>query len=390
MNELNESVDSTDGWHYLLDKIFERESKISSNLDGPTLRRILERLATIARATPDGLGPISQQQIRNSFIQICETEPDEQANLLLQRLPGLGVYRDEDDTRTFVDLELAEVCRGKDVSVFILNPYGMLQDDGWKSAVSLASAFVGQTAVTRVCRNLAGVDDFTPAVLDNAFNAINNNTDIGSLRADMAAVCIDLPYSPKVETVIDGEIFENYTFSLTDSECNLSRIVFQDCLFECIELGEMTKNVLLPKFKGCIFMLVKGRTCESDMPKDIFDSRCTFEKFTDSSETQSTILQSGLSRGEKMVLTILRKLFVQSISGRAEAALFRGLDLNDRQLVPDAIRVLQHHNLLMLYNRGDGNVWVPVRKEITRARRILAAPNNCEDGVMLDAKKIGR
>lgn len=120
---LTDSIDAIDGWHYLLEQIFEREAKISPNLDGQTLRKILERLATNARATTDGLGPLTQQQIRNSYIQICESEPDEQANLLLQRLPGLGVYRDEDDSRTFVDQELAEVCRARDVTDFLANPY---------------------------------------------------------------------------------------------------------------------------------------------------------------------------------------------------------------------------------------------------------------------------
>lgn len=38
------------GWDYLLDRICEREAKIEHGLDGSTIRRILERLATIARS----------------------------------------------------------------------------------------------------------------------------------------------------------------------------------------------------------------------------------------------------------------------------------------------------------------------------------------------------
>lgn len=387
---LNESIDSTDGWNYLLDKIFEREAKISPNLDGSTLRKILERLSTIARATSDGMGPISQQQIRTAYIQICESEPDEQANLLLQRLPGLGVYRDEDDSRTFVDLELADVCRARDVTDFLLNPYGMLQDEGWLASIKMATSFIGQTAITRICRNLTEQSNFVPSMIDKALLSLNETKNIGSLKADSAMVCIEFPYAPKSENTVEGEIIENYIFSSTVSDVDLSQFIFRDCLFECIELGDVDKNKMLPRFQGCIFLLVKGRSNKVDMPIEKFDQRCTFESFTDSSETQSSILNSTLSRGEKMVLTILRKLFVQSLSGRAETALFRGLDLNDRQLVPDAIKLLQDHNLIMLYNRGDGNVWVPVRKEITRARRILAAPNTCNDKVITAAKILGK
>ncbi len=387
---LTESVDATDGWHYLLDQIFERESKISPNLDGQTLRRILERLSTVARASVDGMGPLTQQQIRNSYIQICESEPDEQANLLLQRLPGLGVYRDEDDSRTFVDMELAEVCRARDVTDFIKNPYGLLQDDGWRAAISLASAFVGQTAITRICRNLKNESDFSISSIDSAFSATNGVADLGSLRGDMAAVCLEYPYAPKASTIVEGEIFENYTFSNWNFEHDFSHLTFKDCLLESIDLSDTNQDRNLPQFQSCVFILVKGRSSQADLSPKKFDNTCTFEGFTDSSSTQAAILSSALSRGEKIVLTILRKLFVQSLSGRAESALFRGLDLNDRQLIPDAIKLLQQHGLVMLYNRGDGNVWVPIRKEINRVRRILAAPNACNDLAMSEAKLLGR
>lgn len=387
---LTESIDATDGWHYLLDQIFERESKISPNLDGQTLRRILERLSTVARASVDGLGPLTQQQIRNSYIQICESEPDEQANLLLQRLPGLGIYRDEDDSRTFVDLELAEVCRARDITDFIVNPYGILQDEGWRSTVSLASAFVGQTAITRICRNLKQHSDFSKSSIDNSFSATSGIGDIGSLRADIAAICIEYPYAPKHVTTIEGEIFENYTLASWASDLDFSNITFKDCLLEAIELFDSNQDKFLPKFQSCVLMLVKGRSSQADLPNDKFDNNCTYESFSDSSSTQAAILNSALSRGEKMVLTILRKLFVQSLSGRAESALFRGLDMNDRQLIPEAIKLLQQQGLIMLYNRGDGNVWVPVRKEINRARRILATPNACDDPAMSGAKGLGK
>ena len=387
---LAESIDATDGWHYLLDQIFERESKISPNLDGQTLRRILERLSTIARASVDGLGPLTQQQIRDAYIQICESEPDEQANLLLQRLPGLGIYRDEDDSRTFVDLELAEVCRARDVTEFIVNPYGLLQDEGWRSTISLASAFVGQTAVTRICRNLKQMSDFSKSSIDSAFSATNGVSDLGSLRADIAAACIEYPYAPKVSTIIEGEVFENYTLTNWASELDFSNIVFKNCLLESVELFDSNQDKLLPSFQSCVLMLVKGRSSKADLPAGKFDNNCTFESFSDSSNTQAAILSSALSRGEKMVLTILRKLFVQSLSGRAESALFRGLDMNDRQLIPEAIKLLQQQGLIMLYNRGDGNVWVPVRKEINRARRILATPNACDDPAMSEAKALGK
>ena len=43
------------GWNLLLDKVTFREAEIEAGIDGPTVRRILERLATKARSAPDGL-----------------------------------------------------------------------------------------------------------------------------------------------------------------------------------------------------------------------------------------------------------------------------------------------------------------------------------------------
>lgn len=389
LNEIAGTIDAIDGWNLLVARICDREAEISKNLDGRTLRSILERLATIARSTPDGLGPITQQQIRNAYIQICESEPDDQANLLLQRLPGLGVYRAEDDSRTFVDSELAEVCRAKDITDFILSPFAKLQDDGWRSAISVVNSFAGEIAIDRVCRNLVETESKWQSVLESAVMALSDHSDLNTLKADTIAVAIESEIDISKNVVLDGEFFEHYTLSVGNG-CDQSKIIFRDCLFECIEIGDSATSNILPTFQGCVFANVRGRSGVQDLPENRFDARCTFERFTDSAATQSSILSSQLTIGEKVILTLLRKLFVQSVSGRAESALIRGLDLNDRQLVPEAIRLLQQHGLIFDYNRGDGHVWVPVRKEINRARRILAAPANCGDIVIADAKRIGK
>lgn len=380
------SIDAIDGWDILLDKIFERESKISPSLDGPTLRSILERLSTIARSTSDGLGPITQENIRNAYIQICESEPDDQANLLLQRLPGLGLYRHEDESRTFIDYELAGICRAKDISSFIENPYGMLQDDGWLSSMRIVNDFVGKSAIIKTCRNFKN----TIINIDSSFQSLKNTTGLDILKTDLAIFCMELPCEPKSSLLIENTLIENYDFYPTEYECNLSRMKFKNCIFESITIGNPEQCSSLPKFESCLFMKVNDRTCKEDLPQDSFNNKCEFEKFAENTQTQSAILGSSISTGEKLILTILRKVFIQSLSGRSETALIRGLDLNVRPYVDDAIKLLQQHELLMLYNKGDGNIWIPIRKELNRVRRILGSPSTCNDQLLTDAKKIAK
>ena len=385
LQKLGSSVDPVDGWHALLDLIFAREARISSNLEGPALRRILERLATLARGTPDGLGPLTPAQIRNVFVETCGTEPDEQANLILQRLPGLGVYRSEEDSRAFIDTELAGVCRARDLQDFLVNPYGTLDDNGWMQAMAGVTSTIGDAAIQRVARDLIGKTGFELGSLEAAINALNvveNKT----LAADVLAACIAVGHSPEQKIHIDDAFFENYTLALSEQSPDLSNVEFRNCYFETIEFDGSPKESHLPLLNSCVVSVVHGRAGRNDLPRTFADSSSEFELFRDTARTQAEIMNSPLTKGEKIVLAMLRKLFVQSLSGRAESALSRGLDLNDRQLVPSAIRLIQQHGFAEVYNRGDGNVWIPVRKHIGRARRMLSSPSTCGESLLLAAR----
>lgn len=132
LSEESTDVDVVEGWDYLLTRIYEREEGIETNLDGATLRQILERVATVARISEDGLGPISRKDLFAAFSEVCGYEPDEQGMLAIQRLPGLGIYRAEDESRCFVDKELAEVCGGSELARFMSNPYEAAKSPLWK------------------------------------------------------------------------------------------------------------------------------------------------------------------------------------------------------------------------------------------------------------------
>lgn len=386
-DELN--LDHIDGWDYLLDRIFEREANISPNLDGRTLRKILERLATIVRSTPDGLGPITQKQIRDAFIDICETEPDDQANLLLQRLPGLGVYRNEENSRVFVDFELSGICRARDITDFILNPYDCLNDQQWRYAISLASTCAGNDAVIKVCRELRERNIDLRTTIEQLVLVLNKNSGLNALKADVAAILCSLPYSPSQKFIVEEGVYDGVELLFEKVDVDLNNIVFKDCFFSLLNIEAQCDSLSLPIFDGCAILKIRGRSSERDLPEHNFREGTEIEEFTESAGTQSSILNiGGLSKGEKVMLSILRKLFIQSLGGRAESALTRGLELNDRQLVPDVIRLLQQNDLISIVNKGDGTIIVPVRKELHRVRSILSAPSTSNDILLADAKKI--
>ncbi|MCS5830741.1 NACHT domain-containing protein [Klebsiella variicola] len=313
-DELN--LDHIDGWDYLLDKIFEREANISPNLDGDTLRKILERLATISRGTPDGIGPITQKQIRDAYIDICETEPDEQATVILQRLPGLGVYRNEEDSRVFVDSELSGVCRARDIADFILNPYDCLNDQQWRDAISLASTCAGNDAITKVCRTLRHLKIDLKITFEQLILVLNKTSGLNALKADAAAVLCSLPHSPSQTLIIEEGIYDGVELLFENVGCNLNHLTFKNCFFSLLNIDTQCDSSSLPIFDGCAILKIRGRASEKDLPLFNFRDGTEIEEFTESAETQSSILSlNGLSKGEKVMLSILRKLFIQSLGG---------------------------------------------------------------------------
>jgi hypothetical protein len=385
--ESDTGFEAVDGWSFLIDRICERESRIGKGLDGQTLRTILERLATIARSTTDGLGPISQDQIRSSFIDVCQYEPDDQANLILQRMPGLGVFRVEEDTRAFVDAALAEICRAGDIIQFLTDPYSTIQNSAVKRAFSDISSYCGDMAAAKVAR-LILKKEIKDGHLSAALRAIENEESFEALKADLFGVCQISNICPTYKTTVNGIVFEGSCVTFEEPENDLSYFTFIDCFFEKVELSPSVDPEKIPTFSGCAISEVVGRQSFEDLPNNKFDHNCIIESFSASLSTQSAILGTTLTKGEKLVLSILRKLFVQSLGGRVESALSRGLDLNDRSKVPDAIRLIQQHGFSTCSNRGNGDVWIPNRKRLNEVRRILAAPTTYTSSLMTQAKEL--
>ena len=137
----------------------------------------------------------------------------------------------------------------------------------------------------------------------------------------------------------------------------------------------------------CVSAYNSAEAALKDLPKDKFSETCDVGTF-DSSGTPGAIRETQLTTGEKVLLVTLRKLFVQSLSGRAEGALFRGLDVDERRCVRDVLRLLARHNLATEYSRGDGVVWLPARKALSRVKKILAAPAECGEPVVVDARAL--
>ncbi len=124
-----EAMTPAEGWDNFLDRISTRESTQRAIISADTVRLILNRLATYARREPDGLGRISTQEISKVFEDIAGYTPDDDAQGLLLRLPGLRPHASGDGTRSFIDSDFAGALKGGDIANYIIDPYGFADRD---------------------------------------------------------------------------------------------------------------------------------------------------------------------------------------------------------------------------------------------------------------------
>ena len=362
-------LDPADGWINLLEKIARRESLIDAGIDGPTVRRILERLSTKARHRKDGMGPLSSDEIMAAFSEICGHPPDGQELVLLQRLPGLGVASTSDQSRSFIDEDFADVCRAGDVTAFARDPYSCE-----RSMFAGAEKVLGSMGVSVSTRKLEGEPNsrITTAIQ----HAVGLN-DWDALLADLARISKERS-SPLTDRIYVRDILID-EFAMTSDDPDLSSLEFQSCYFRTIQLDPFSINVeSLPTFRDCFISDIQGPTSEGELPSN-FKADCYIEHFENQSKTTKTILDLDLPLGVRVLMTVLRKLYMQSGRGRLRHALIRGLDQRARELVPGVLGVLQQDGFVVSIKRGDNEILLPDRSKRLRASKIITEPTTCKD-----------
>jgi hypothetical protein len=375
------TLDQAEGWNLLLDAIAAREAEIEAGIDGLTVRRILERLATHARAFPSGLGPITSDTVVEAFRQVCGYSPDERGMVLLQRLPGLGVDREEEGTRTFIDEDFADACRAGDLVRFVEHPYSA--DSATLSEVECAVGTLGITIAAAAC----SAGRYSTGQINAA---IRRAVDVcpGYIPADLARVASECGLAVEEALHIHGIYVPELDFGL-QSGGDLSRVEFRDCFFSRVGLDPEVDPDTLPRFKACFIDELEGRVSRRDLPAGVFDDQCIVESFTATAITTDEVMELDLPLGTRVLLTILRKLYQRRGSGRKENALFRGLDHHARRLVPDVLGLIQREGLALPYRRGADTIWIPDRSGMRRVGRIIAAPASCDDVLLREAAALG-
>lgn len=368
VSELLDILDPAEGWDSLIDDICLRESKIEAGLSGSTVRLILEQLATKARSTVTGLGPISRQDMVEAFEGVCGYHPADMALTVLQRLSGLCVDTDrDDDSRRFVDSDFADACRAADLISFITNPL----DSALRSRLSPAQIAIGAIGLGITARKIGSEN--SEKLVATALNALAKQSDAPQAVAfDIIALAEQQDIPIRTNTIIDGLEIKKFTVSPDFPERN--KISFTNCLIDQLVVETGCLDPYFPYFDSCIFGDVVGRLSKDDLPTDHF-IKCSFGDFPIGSATNESLAGSDLSPHLKVILTILRKLYLQAGGGRQENAFFRGLPPQLSACVPAALEVVRKFDFAKLSDRGGSRIWLPHRSKTNEALQIINSPH---------------
>ncbi|MES9506727.1 NACHT domain-containing protein [Streptomyces sp. NPDC000609] len=385
-NLLDEEVQETEGmnpaggWDWLLEQISRREARIETGIDGETVRKIIERLASVARRGASSLGPLTYSEITEGFHFVRGREPSDDQRTILHRLPGLGSDPNfEEGTRKFIDVDLASAAQARDVSSFILNPFGLDLQTAHSWSGSLEQSGVEVAALQCIATANQGI-------IANALLFAKRN-DLDVLSADVARVALAstidvVDSSCEVSGVVIPRI------DLYEGCADFSGVQFSHCLIEVLALDGEIEDHHLPVFDSCHFESVIGRFGENDLSSASFLGDCTFADFPDMAERNADVLRSSLPRGVRVMVTVLRKLYLQRGSGRAEGAFVRGMPQEDRLLVPKCLDILRRERLVSTIKLGGRIIWLPTRSEQKRVREFVTAPRGSGDELFAAAAKL--
>lgn len=361
-------------WDALLKMICDRESKQHTALDGGSILSFIERLATLARQTNDGLGSFSEEDLSSAFQITCGFPADDAARVLISRLPALGPVAQETGRRRFIDPDIADAARAGDTLRYIQSPF----DNSISGNFREAQVALGSNGLERLSFLAEQRRIHTSLIEVAAEHASRTSLFILALDTLQLLMYWTADFTKSHVDVRDIQ-FESMTFE--EAVPDFSRVTFWDCVFEHLSLSQDVDIKRLPRFRRCLIGSLDGIATLGDLPTEVFLD-CDVIELASSTARNATILGTDLPIATKVLLTVLNKLFMQAGRGRKENAFVRGLDTRAKLLVPQILGVVQSYNFASPTKIRGQTIWFPNRDKTRRVGDILERPSTSADPLL--------
>lgn len=351
------------GWDIILEEISRREAAIDSGVHPEDIRSIIEMLAAKARLYENELGPITDDDLKKTFLSVIGESPDDKGINILQRLPGLGP-QSSDGSRSFIDEDLASAAKAGYVSSYVIDPYNSTRDiniEGW-----------GKVLGTNGIEVLA----YLIFVKLNLSKGQWRSSIEQASRSDYDVLAFDIYLAGRTKfrgwesdnLILGGFSVDEF---IIDYELNESNVTLRDLYIGDLEIESREHMEYLPKFVECAIENVEGVKNEGQLPIDKFID-CAFNKFERNELTSNYLLSLDIPAPVSVGYSILKKLYMQRGRGRKESALSRGLPHSERQYVSEVLKVLSKNGYAIYSNASNSNIWLPVKGKKQDVVKILS------------------
>lgn len=365
-------VEPSAAWCEMLDVVAAREADRIASVTRDSVRSLIGRIATMARATDSGLGPVLVEDMRTAFREICGYEPDEEGLQLLLRLPGLGQSTPGTafESRSFADVSLAQAAYGQDLADHVSAPYAqhpLAEGVLWAAASAELSVGVASHRLGDV-----GFDG------SGAASALKRRLDRGYFDAplfDLARVADHMGggIAGGASPFFGEVIIDRLALSGVAQEI-VNRATFKDCVIDILDVADLDDTSKLPTFQDCLIGRVDGwATIPTWAQAALQSSEIT--EFSSDASTTSGLLALDQDDDDKIALVILKKVYTQIGNGRRESALPRGLPVHSRGRVPAVTATLMSLGLLGHATGRGENIIVGRKERRPEVEAYLAAPH---------------
>jgi len=353
-------------WFEFIDAMCERDSTIHAILDPETVKKVLVRLSRLTREKSQNFGPLTEGEVVNVFHEVTGSYPNEQSTVMLQRLPGLGRVSSETSDRNFVDTFILDGLRALDLSERVHSGDQKLADLKWLNPLqNLGSSVLGYD----INKNQSA-----SAFINYTKNSLHKD------KANKVSIsdCISALTKAKLDDLdLNNVIFREPHFGHLSFEAgNISNIEFCDGVFESITLGKLTPTGVL--IKDCHIESLVGVSSSTGLPSWIKD--CTIKNF-ELVDTLTAIKNSGLTKAQTILVSILIKVYRQAGNGRLEHTLTKGLTQVDKKSLGQVIRYLLSNGYLETSKGKGETIYKPVRKFQGRIDKILVELDRSTDEI---------
>lgn len=375
LREVTEALPTTTsrghGWDALLRMIGNREAQQHPAVDGDSVLLFIERLATIARRSSDGLGAFSEEDLSAAFQETCGFVPDDAARVLINRLPSLAIAAPKSGSRRFIDQDIADAARAGDAFRLIEAPF----NSGLQKAFKDAQIGIGSNGLDRLSY-LAEKRGVQPAQIEVAAeHASKDDTTAAALDILQLMMAWNLSYHRSGITISDFH-FEELSFD--EDVPDFSKITFQECTFESLRVPMEVNSSALPRFNRCLIGSLDGVVSLGDLSEAAFRD-CEVLELSNSTARNADILQTDLPVATKVLLTVLNKLFNQAGRDRKENAFSRGLEPRARGLVPQVLNIVEGARFAAPSRVRNQVIWFPRRDKTGRVKEMISRPATSDD-----------